>query len=279
MQHAPLATMTVPAEIIILSSSPDPPRRTPKKAVCGTETCSAISPPAATPPSLLRLPSRSRFFPTPSAPSDATKKKGRSKLKAASVNGIDKHDSSKSQEKTKKATNGPKSDVLADLEPGYLGSRKNIVTKPARPQKGRSQSSAKTKEQGNMTLAGKVTKSSNEPKGVTKRTKKAPDAQKSSFENQQTESRKPSALEKDEDLHLDEAMRRRIDWTPPRETNSKGFSAGDDGGDVANESNQSSGNAFGTILSDYNYSGRTSAARDMTNALGEGPTKRRRIEV
>lgn len=279
MQHAPLATMTVPAEIIILSSSPDPPQRTPKKAVCRIETCSAISPLAATSPSLLRLPSRSRFFPTPSALNDATKKE-RGESKAASANVIDKDGSSKSQENAKKAKKGPNSDVLADLESGSLGTRKNVVTKPARSQKGRSQSSVKTKEQGNMTLAGKVTKPSNVPKkSEAKRAKKAPDARKSSSENQQTESRKPTTLEKDGDLHLDAAMRRRIDWTPPRETNSKGVPAGGGDGDIADGSDKSSGNALGTILSDYNYSGSGSVARDIANAPGEGPTKRRRIEV
>lgn len=271
--------MMIPADVIVLSSSPDPPQRTPNKAICDPETRFGISPPAATPPSLLQLPSRSRFFPTPSAPNDDTKKKGRSKPKITSLDGIDKDAAVKPKAKPKKATKEIKSGVLADLEPESLGSRKNAAKNPAASQKGRSRSSAKSKEQGNMTLAGKVTKSSNEPKDASKSGNKTSVTGKSPSGDQQAQ--KPNALKEDEGLHLDEAMRRRMDWTPPRETNAKDDSAGGgNGDDLANANEKRTGNAFGKILSDYNYSGLAGGARDATsNVPVEGPTKRRRIEV
>lgn len=208
------------------------------------------------------------------------KKKGRSKSKIASLDGNDKDAADKPQDKSEKATKGTKSGVLADLEPESLGSRENIAKKPTGSQKGRTRSSTKSKEQGNMTLAGKVTKSNNESKDASKRGKKTSASGKSPSEDHQAQ--KPNALKKDEDLHLDEAMRRRVDWTPPRETNAKDVSAGygDDGDALVNDNEKRTGNAFGKILSDYNYSGLASGARDVTsNVPGEGPTKRRRIEV
>lgn len=277
--------MTVPADVIVLSSSPDPPQRTPKKAVYDPEARFGSSPPAATPLSLLQLPSRSRFFPTPSAPNDATKKKGKGKTKTAKLSGNDKDDLAESQENAKKATKVPtKSGVLAELEPGSLDSRKNVTKKAAGSQKGWSRASAKSKEQTNMTLAGKVTKSSNElsAKDASKSGKKASAAEKSpsESENQQAGSRKPNALEKDEDLHLDGAMRRRMDWTPPRETNPKDVSANDTGDGIENDNDKHTENAFGKVLSSYNYTGLASGTCDIaSNSQGEGPTKRRRIEV
>lgn len=135
-----------------------------------------------------------------------------------------------------------------------------------------------------MTLAGKVTKSSNEPmmKDASKNGKTTSAKGKSSSENQPAEPGKSNALEKDEDLHLDEAMRRRMDWTPPRETSPENISAGDGDDDdaLANGHEEPTDNFFGKILSDYNYSGLASGSREIpSNALGEGPTKRRRIEV
>lgn len=214
---------------------------------------------------------------------DATKEKGRRNTKAAGSNHNDKDAPITARQKAKKAMMEPKPGVLGDLEPGSLDSRNNIAKKSAVSQKGRSKSSAKGREQGDMTLAGKVTKSGNESstKNSSKSGTKTSAARESSPEKpEQAGSRKPNAPEKDEDLHLDEATRRRMDWTPPTETTSKGVPASDDNDDLANDNDKRARSGFGKLLSDYSCSVSSSGTRNIaSNAGGGGLTKRRRIEV
>lgn len=85
---------------------------------------------------------------------------------------------------------------------------------------------------------------------------------------------------KDKELHLDEAVRRRMDWTPPKETAPKGVFAVDDDDDHEKVHQPSPKGGFGSLLSDYNYSQPALGPLDLSlKADGGGPTKRRRIEV
>jgi hypothetical protein len=134
-----------------------------------------------------------------------------------------------------------------------------------------------------MTLAGKVTKGSNEPQvqKPNKAGKKTAETRLSPGDSsEKLSSTESNALEKDDELYLDKAMRRRVDWTPPKE-NTPGEALVVDGDGQLNERNQKPATSrLGKLLSDYNYSGSASEAREPpSNAIGGGLTKRRRIEV
>ena len=273
--------MASAAEAIILSSSPEPPARTPAQASCDPETSIDISsrdptPPSLTSPSeLFRPPSRSRFFAEQNITDRATNNKRQTTKKATTANAVTKKATSKPPRRAKKAAKETNSAVLEAIEPGTLDSRDNTACKAPVPRKGRSQSGAKSKKPGNMVLAGKVTKTNKDSLGKDseKAEKKLSSAQKSSDDLQ---AKKSNALQEGENLQLDEAMSRRRDWTPPKETASIGVSAlYNDEDHKMHEDGQ-----FGRRISDYNYSGSDPELRDVSlNTDDGGPTKRRRIEV
>lgn len=280
--------MTSSAEVIVLTSSPRQIQQTPTKSACDTDKLFGISPPAATPPSLpspselFQLPSRSRYFPPPSVPDGAKKKKKTQKnTTPASLNVNEKNAPPQSRPRVKKVVKEPASSVLGALEPVSIDSKSNAAKKPTRAQKSRTKSTAKSKEHGNMTLAGKVTKSSREPstKHASKNGEKASTKLGPSTEQpEEAGSRTSNALGVDEGLHLDEATRRRRDWTPPRGTiPEETYEAGVD---ENTDCDGKSGDSFGKLLSDYNYSACVSGTGGIaTMAPGGEPTKRRRIEV
>jgi hypothetical protein len=137
-----------------------------------------------------------------------------------------------------------------------------------------------------MTLAGKVTKSSSEPqvKKTSKAGKKASEMRLPPGDSSENPGFKESnALAKDEELFLDKALRRRVDWTPPKkDVPGKVLVVVDDNYDKADadDNSNSTKTGLGGLLSDYNYSGSGSVARELpANTIGAGLTKRRRIEL
>lgn len=272
------------ADVIILSSSPNPPR-SPGLSRHDAKLVSHVLPRGATPPpirptsDLSKPRSRSRFFPTPIAstkcPEDVTKPKKRSKKKDPTSDTTNQTVPSKPRRKAKKAA-----DVPGDPEPETVGTKDDAV----KLAKGRPRKNAKSKDTGNMTLAGKVTKTSGDP--PAKKSSKGGEktvATKLSLSEDALEKSTPkesNALGNDEVLHLDEAMRRRMDWTPPRETAYDEIATVNDGGSQDKDRNPSLTGGFGKLLSDYNYSGSALNPRDLVqNTNGGGPTKRRRIEL
>lgn len=134
-----------------------------------------------------------------------------------------------------------------------------------------------------MTLAGKVTKTSSEPQ-----TKKSSKTGKKTAETtfspgdlpEQSGSKASSAREKDEELYLDKALRRRVDWTPPKETATGETLVVESDDQLDENPPKSTTSGLGKLLSDYNYSGSSSETREIpSNSIGGGLTKRRRIEV
>ncbi|KAJ5574323.1 uncharacterized protein N7459_008750 [Penicillium hispanicum] len=277
--------MTTTAEVIVLSSSPIPRPRTPSRPSDDFEKLLEASPRRVTPPpspspsKLLQPATHSRFFPKPQA-TDATKKK-RPTTKTTKIPSLNQKDGpSRPQQRTEKDTAEPKSSVLGDLEPGTLHSRDNIVRKGTGCQQKRSRS-RKSKDAGNMTLSGKVTKPSSDLQvKKPKKTKKTASSQSSSENPSESIGAKNSnALGPNEDLQLDRATRRRMKWTPPRDTDPKEIIAVDDA-DVSGNHELVATSGFGNLLADYNYSGSASESRDVySNTDSEGPTKRRRIEL
>jgi hypothetical protein len=222
----------------------------------------------------------------PARKDDALKKKRSTTKKTAPSDEKEKDAPSKTRQKAKKVTRDPTQNVLDDVNPPTLDPKKYDVKKTAGSQKSRAKPTAK-KEAGNLKLAGKVTKASKSNDSQTKSAKTTRKAgQKTAAVQSPTvdptepsEPTEPSnALGKDEVLHLDEAMRRRRDWTPPRETPPQLITTIDNGTTSDETREPSAKSRFGGILTDYNYSGSSSDSREVSANEG-GPTKRRRIEL
>lgn len=279
------------ADVIILSSSPNPPR-SPGLGRHDAKPVSHVLPRGTTPPlirstsNLAQPHTRSRFFPTPIAstkcPEDATKPKKRSTNKDPTSSTSNQTALGKPRRKAKKAGDGPGTIAPGDPQPETVGTKDDAV----KPTKGRPRKNAKGHDTGNMTLAGKVTKTSGDPpaKKSSKGGKKTVATKVSPSEDAPEKStpKESNALGKDEVLHLDEAVRRRMDWTPPRETayDYEEIVTVNDGGIQNKDRDPNLTGGFGKLLSDYNYSGLALNTRDlMQNANGRGPTKRRRIEL
>ncbi|KAJ5103322.1 hypothetical protein N7532_003851 [Penicillium argentinense] len=284
--------MASSAEVIVLSSSPDPPKRTPKKVVAlGSERFLDVSPrglsphPIPSPSDLFNPPSRSRFFPTPNVTDkDAIHKRETSKKTALSVS-RNNNESAKSKLKRKPKKAGEKTQPnVQDAEPQSLESpAAGSKSKNATSQNPRSKTSTKKKETGNMKLTGKVTKggTDTETKKPSKAKKMAAAGKAPSEENvEKTAVKERPGPTEDKELNLVEALRRRMDWTPPRRTSPKLETATEDDRNNANEHEPKPGGSFGKLLSDYSFSGATSAAHKLPlNMTSGGPTKRRRIEL
>ncbi|KAJ5137588.1 hypothetical protein N7526_003821 [Penicillium atrosanguineum] len=278
--------MTSSADVIVISSSPNPPR-TPTRTAIDPDREFAISPQDETPPSLpspselLPLPSRSRFFPTPKATDDATKPKRRTTKKTTISDRNDKDASTKSSQRAKKATKEPKPKALGNVETDSLDSRIDASKKATVTAKGRPRKNAKSMGLGNMTLAGKVTKSSSEPQmKKTSEAEKTVQQKSPSGLSEQPGTKESRALNKEEELHLDKAMRRRVNWTPPEEDTPGEVLVVDDDDHLNQNDPHPITTGLGKLLSDYNYSGSGSEIRKLpANAIRGGLTKRRRIEL
>lgn len=284
--------MTSSADVIILSSSPGTSPCIPTRLANNVQRQPERQPESATtellpsPSELFLPPSRSRFFDVPTRKDDAPKKKHSTTKKTAPSDGKERDAPSKRRQRAKQVTKEPAQNALDDLEPQSLDPIKNDVKKTARSQKSRSKPKAR-KETGNLKLAGKVTKASksNDTQTKTTKTTKKAGEKTAAVQSPSVDSTEPSeptnpsnAQGKDEVLHLDEATRRRRDWTPPRETPPELINTMDNGTTSDETSEPSAKSGFGDILTDYNYSGSSSDSREVSANEG-GPTKRRRIEL
>lgn len=279
--------MASSAEVIVLSSSPNPFSRTPTRPLRNSEKLLDGSPRGASPPSLpsppelFNPPSRSRSFPTPKTTDIATKKKPRATKKPAASASLDQNDPAKS--KSMVASIASKTDSTRNANPKIQDTADNGAKKGKGPQKSHTKTSTKKKETGNMTLTGKVTKggSSDQPKEPSKRKKKTTAPSERPDEPIDTSTLQGSEVDmKDRELHLDEALRRRMDWTPPRDTSPKIGPTMEGEGDTEKTPAPAITGGFDKLLSNYNYSGTASAVHEMPPNAGDGgPTKRRRIEL
>ncbi|CAI7627733.1 unnamed protein product [Penicillium pancosmium] len=282
--------MASSAEVIVLSSSPNPPSRTPTWPLRNSEKLLDGLPRRASPPSLLpspselfNPPSRSRFFPTPKTTDIATKKKPRATKKPVASASLDQNDPGKSRSMVASIASKTDSTRNANPEIQDTAEADNGEKKGKGPQKIRTNTSTKRKETGNMTLTGKVTKggSGAQAKEPSKRKKKttAPSERPDEPIDPVT-LQGPEVDMKDRELHLDEALRRRMDWTPTRDTSPKIGLAMEGEGNTEKIQAPAITGGFDKLLSNYNYSGAASAVHEMPpNVGGGGPTKRRRIEL
>lgn len=277
------------ADVIILSSSPNP---TPSPGPIQHDdiTASHSVPRSTTPPPIpssaatTKAQTRSRFFPTPIAsdkhPQHAKQPKKRATKQTVPLKIDDPSAHAKPPRKAKRDTNNLEPIALGDCLAKDLKLRENA----AKPTRSRPRKTTKTKEPGNMKLAGKVTKNSSDPppKKSSKGAKKTAGKKLLSPEDDQE---KPSpvpsnTLGSGEVLHLDEAMRRRLDWTPPRETACVQNISANEASDQNDDRDPNATVRFGKLLSDYNYSGVASNSPELIkNSHSGAPTKRRRIDL
>ena len=162
---------------------------------------------------------------------------------------------------------------------------KKSTNKPRVARKPRAKSKAGA-ESGNLKLGGRVTKASKMEETQSKTTKKKVTRKTSAVQPvlkdcpEGTSTPAPSnALGADEALNLDEALRRRRDWTPPTETALHPVSSVNDEQNTAQVPNTSIKSDFGSILTDYNYCESVSDSRELSASSEGGPTKRRKIEL
>jgi hypothetical protein len=274
------------ADVIILSSSPIP-ARSPKLAIQDKKSEPHIlqrdTTPTPLPSTTCKPEKHSRFFPatvtSKQGPDNAKNPKKRVNKEDAPSKTDDQAAPKKPQRKVKKSTTEPGS-----IAPGDL-SAESLVSKDAAPKstRGRPRKTAKAKDSVNKTLAGKVTKASADlppkrlDKGVKATSVRSPPPEDVTA---QSTLKKSDALGKDEFLQLDEATRRRVDWTPPRETACEEIYLSQDGNKKDEGYDGGSTIGFGKLLSDYNYSGLTSNLHELVqNSNAGGPTKRRRIDL
>lgn len=273
------------AEVIVLSSSPNPPPRTPIGAVHGTAGLADIlprqgsPPPLRSPPDLFDRPLHSRFFTAPLMRDVPVQKKPRKTTKstaAASLGGNALEQPIPRTESKELKTASPRNLVPKTQDPLYKESKKKTARKT------RTTTGNKKNEMNNMTLTGKVTKGRNDIQ-----TKESDRKRKKStiLKEKRDEPPNPTVLGgseagmNDEELYLDGALRRRNDWTPVRDTapNSGPTMEENEG---TQKTPQPIPEEFDKLISNYDYSGASSAAHEtLQNLGGEGPTKRRRIEL
>jgi hypothetical protein len=143
----------------------------------------------------------------------------------------------------------------------------------------RNRKNSKSQETQNKTLTGRVAKATiasnakdttvSKSKVGTKKTKAAGQNQNEQFAKE-AEARKAAESER---LNLEEALKRRSDWTPPKA--SAVISLDED----SPSGNSGAKASFGVALRNYHYS-RENSVSEMIPPRKEGnPTKRRRLEV
>jgi hypothetical protein len=147
--------------------------------------------------------------------------------------------------------------------------QKDSKSSVSKPKTTRSRKSAKPETTKNQTITGRVVKSTvsktkdidtNEDTPIDGRARTPPE---------EAQTRKNVNLD---DLNLEEAIKRRLDWTPPK---SSPFFPPDNNGNLPKMDS-----GFGGLLHDYRYNRETGVADNLAS-VGEktNPTKRRRIEV
>ncbi|KAJ5808633.1 hypothetical protein N7474_009902 [Penicillium riverlandense] len=279
--------MTSTTDVIVLSSSPNCTPQSPardtdllERALGIPPQCSS-PPPIPSPPQLFELPTRSAYFATESNTTKSwstSQKKGRRTTKTASATSTNPDEKTRARKSRSKAKDMAESGPTASDHPGpdSVDSRDGGTIEKSGTKKSRSAKTAsKRKDSGNMKLAGKVTKSGVDApaKKTSKDGKNAVDSMGSMIDL----SKGSNALGEDEELHLEAATRRRIDWTPPPDTSPEDSAVEEVNQKEDSEAKGSGG--FGTLFSSYSFATSAATSREMRQNPDGGPTKRRRIEL
>lgn len=269
------------ANVVVLSSTPDHKSiRTPQQVSHHSETPTGLSLQFDSPAS---LPSPSELFRQLHSPANLTPQDAE---KDAARNTTGKRAADKSTSDATATANKPKRErrkitdelqtVLTHAGPATLGSKDNILKKVPKTRAKRTNISTEKKREGpkNKTLTGQVSKASNADSQQS-------DAKKPSSSKSSSRGRAANDLDDLEagGLHLEEVTKRRLDWTPIKNTGKQVFDLegdGDAGGSQASGAAQN----FGNFLAGYGFIGTANSQSSIQgNEDGGGPTKRRRIDV
>lgn len=282
--------MSAAADIITLDSSPGQlPSHTPARPTYEPEKLFGISPPGSSPPPLVspselfRLPSRSRFFATDKQSSTRTsaKEKDAPNAKVAGSEHLDAGVTKatvmeKPKRRRGKATSQAQEGLATSTEEQnqtetVTKKPRTTTTKSVEGPKKRGRPSKKATTN-NKTLSGRVAKAGNVQTKESDEKTKCPSTPRSSCG--ETSAVNPIDWEK-EGLQLEAATKRRLDWTPTKDTMKRAVEI-----DKAEGVGDSSSNPFGSLLADYNFSGGSSISHDNPRAYDDGfITKRRRIDL
>lgn len=170
----------------------------------------------------------------------------------------------------KKAIDGLQA-ILGDSEPTTLKSKDNVPKKATKTRIKRTDNEKKRGGNKNKILTGNIVK--------TNSVQANPDAK--ALKSSSSRSLSPRGTTRELDnweangLQLEEATKRRLDWTPSKDT---ACLEGD--GSTGGSSKSIPTHDFSNFLSGYGFTG-TMSSQANTKAVdgGDGPTKRRRIEV
>ncbi|EAW11435.1 protein slx4 [Aspergillus clavatus NRRL 1] len=272
-------------EVIVLSSSsPDHiPSQTPAQSnynpekLFGLSPLSPSPPPLPSPSELFQPPTRSRFFKAQdekAVVSSNTKQDSNTVAKANKPNATKRKAAASATGRSKKSkedqTKGDTQTVIRGSNNALMKLDEEAPKKEPKARKKRSDAGVKRTLAKNRTITGKVAKSGSTQTDVTGLKAEEP----VTFEPylRKTDIEKAETRDID-DLQLDAAMKRRLDWTPTKDTR-KQLVALDM---VDGEPDQ---NRFGNLVSGYGYSNTSSDLEANSKRLEDGAaTKRRRIEL
>ncbi|KAB8225238.1 structure-specific endonuclease subunit slx4 [Aspergillus novoparasiticus] len=270
--------MSAAADVIVLSSSPDRiPNGPPVLPAHDPAKLFDLSPPSASPspvrsPSeLFQLPTRSRFFEL-ETPSRNKENKTPKEPPVRKANTTSKSKSASSEDKPKRRGRKPASESqTVSSGSGLAGlAQESAPKKTAGARKRRVGSEGKRGKATNKTITGRVAKSGNVQ--VNPPQEKIMDV---STPNALSPTKPASGIVnlENDGLQLETAMKRRIDWTPTKDTTARTVESSQQ--EVAEANPQS----FSSLLSEYGFNDVSSAQSDVRNFGDDGPTKRRRIEL
>lgn len=272
--------MSAAADVVVLSSSPDQScSRTPQKIPYDPKKLFGFSPQLYSPESLASPSELIRNLPTPTnEPSEDTGKKSQKKTANKSTTSSSKSNRNMTKDKPKRGRKklvDQLQTVLGDSEPSALESKDNASKKVSKPRTKRTDTEKNRGGPKNKTLTGKVSKANRAPPlSDTKAAK--PSSSKSLSQKDET---KELDNWETTGLQLEEATKRRLDWTPPKDGVKQPVELGSDGNEGSTQKSTPSQN-FINLLSGFGFTGSMcSQSSVQTSEENGGPTKRRRIEV
>ncbi|OJJ51288.1 hypothetical protein ASPZODRAFT_163144 [Penicilliopsis zonata CBS 506.65] len=271
--------MRVSEDVIVLSSSPgNIISHTPSRLAASSTKLTEISPGCVSPHSPIMSPSELlRNLSGPAVSTDTCLLTDNASNKAKKV--------SKERGKTQKKSPffDDCHDAVADGEQNRRKrtmdqlqgkeSSKGGLKKTRNGTKDRKTTKAKSGENGNKTLVGKVGKAIATSTDLAGKSELAREPAKSL--NRQ----EPSMISNnaEDGPRLEEAVKRRLDWTPTKDTAQRVIDLGGEG-DIERIPLSPGRPGFGNLVSEYGFSGEFQKAKGRTSTES-GPTKRRRIEL
>ena len=282
--------MSAATDVIVLSSSPERmPCRTPTEPAYDPERLFGLSPrdyssPSVTSPSeLFQVESQSGFFSTKNQADGAQPDTNEAFRETATVDEANKagRKTISDSQGVGQKRRGRKPKVTRDkqdapAEPGLSVAEGNADTSEVNTgtKKKRSVGSKKKNQPANKTLTGRVAKSGIVATIEPSKASCCPSTPKYSSEQRVAEETDDW---QNDGLRLEPAMKRRLDWTPVKNTTKRACETVVELEEVSRSVN---GSGFGDLLSEYGFNGVSDSSRDTAHVAEEaGPTKRRRIEV